>query len=498
MNPAPYSSLEEEFQRYHTLQGAAAVLRWDAAVLMPPGSAGVRGEQLALLESQAHAILASPRVAHLLGRAEAGEAALEPWEQANLRLMRRRVERATALPRRLVAELAECGTQAESAWRRARQESDFELFRPYLESLLALEREKAWRLGERLGSTPYAALLDEFDPGRDPGTVNSLFAELGERLPGLVGAIMEAQADAPPLPPLPEVPLARQRQLAQRLAARLGFDFTRGRLDESAHPMTSGVPGDVRITSRYAQGDLLSGLMAVVHECGHALYEQALPERWRRQPVGQACSMTVHESQALFLERVTGHGEPFIRWLASFLTFELGADPAWEVDNLRRRLGRVQRGLIRVEADEATYPLHVLLRHELEQALLDGSLAVGDLPEAWNEAMRHRLGLLPGNDAEGCLQDVHWAVGAFGYFCTYALGSLMAAQLQQSLLLQQPGLPEQVSHGDFTALGQWLREQVHSQASRWDSDALLQRVSGRQLNAWVFLDHLQRRYLEAR
>lgn len=493
----PYQSLEQEFRRHFTLRGAAGVLRWDAAVMMPAGSAEARAEQLALLDAEAHAVLAAPRISTLLDRAEANAGALEPWQLANLQEMRRRWLRATALPRRLVATLAQVSTVAESAWQHARAQSDFRLLRPHLEKLVPLVAEKGRRLGERIGCEPYAALVDQYDPGRSLEEVDTLFSALTERLPSLVDAIVEAQAGRPAPPALPEVPVEAQRRLARRLMERLGFPFDRGRLDESAHPMTQGTPGDVRVTTRYDPADLPSGLMAVLHETGHALYEFGLPAQWRNQPVGRDRGMTVHESQSLFLERVVGRGRAFATFLGALLAEELGTHPAWEPEALHRRLTRVGRKLIRVEADEATYSLHVTLRHELEQALVAGELAVKDLPEAWNEALRSRLGVVPHNDREGCLQDVHWAAGAFGYFCTYALGALTACQLHQALLLEHPDLPERIARGDFGPLLGWLGENVHALGARYGVAELIERATGRPLSATAFLDYLQRRYLEA-
>lgn len=495
MSSSPYQSLEQEFRRHHALAGAASILHWDAAVSMPRGSAVVRGEQLAAIDAECHAILTAPRISNLLDRADASAGGLDDWQLANLREMRRIWRRANALPKRLVAAIAVARTACESAWERARAESDFRTLQPSLERLVGLVVEKSRRLGERLQLEPFAALVEEFDPDRSVAETNAIFAELTERLPGLVDAVIERQAAEPDPPPLPAVPIARQRELATDLMGRLGFSFDCGRLDESAHPMTSGTAGDVRVTTRYDERDLVRGLMAVLHETGHALYVLGLPEPWRTQPVGQDRGMTVHEAQALLMEMALGRSRHFCQFLGRLLAERLAPDPAWQGPGLLAHMTRVRRSLIRVDADELTYPLHIVLRHELEQQLLDGSLAVRDLPEAWNEGMRSRLGIAPANDRQGCLQDVHWPSGAFGYFCTYGLGAMVAAQLQQALYLAHPELPAAIEAGDFADLHGWLRENIHGWGAYYSTTDLLERATRRELAAGPYLDHLERRYL---
>jgi carboxypeptidase Taq len=278
----------------------------------------------------------------------------------------------------------------------------------------------------------------------------------------------------------------------------MGFAFDRGRLDESEHPFTEGVPGDMRLTTRYDQTDVFTGLLSAMHETGHAMYHMGLPETWRDQPVGRDRGMVAQESQSLLLERLVCRSRAFARYLSPQLIRHFGvAGPAWDPENLYAHLTRVRRGAIRVDADELTYPLHVLVRYELEKRLLSGDLAVRDLPGAWNAEMELRLGFRPENDRDGCLQDIHWAVGSFGYFPSYALGAVIAVQLIESLRNDVHDLDEQIARGDFTGLFGWLRSHVHSQGARLTLQDLLRQATGKTLSAVPFIRYLEGKYLEA-
>ncbi|HEX6144929.1 MAG TPA: carboxypeptidase M32 [Geminicoccaceae bacterium] len=488
-------ALEARFREIADIEGALAVLHWDQQVMMPPGGAEVRGEQVATLERIAHERLVDPAVGDWLAAA-AGEGQ-DPWRAANLREMRRHHLHAVAVPPDLVAALARAAARAEQAWRRARAEADFALMEPGLREVLALVREKARAKAEALGLDLYDALLDGFEPGMRTATVDRLFEPLEARLPHLLEQVLERQGDAPP--PLPgALPVGEQKALGERLMERLGFDFTRGRLDESLHPFCGGVPDDIRLTARYDH-DVASGLMAILHETGHALYNGALPREWRGQPVGEARSTAVHESQSLLIEMQVCRSLPFQHLLAPRLQAAYGDPdhPALAPGALYRRAIRVGRGLIRVDADEVTYPLHVILRYRLERAMIEGRLEVLDLPEAWNEGMAALVGAVPPNDAQGCLQDIHWPGGAFGYFPCYTLGALMAAQLAAAIRRAIPDLDEQIAAGDFAPLRHWLREQIHERGCLLETGDLLLEATGEELSATPFLDHLCARYLNS-
>jgi len=352
MAPSPYQQLEQEFRRLHAFRGAASLLRWDAAVMMPRGSADVRGEQLAALDTECHALLTSPRVSRLIERSLAAESQLEDWQLANLREMRRERDHAIATPLSLVSRLAKATARAEVRWIEAKEQVDFSLFAPHLEEVVALTRDRAQVLSKALGLAPYDALIDEFSPGFLGAEIDQLFRVLSRRLPGLIRDAIDLQAAKPPLPIAIRVGPARQRGLAIEVMKALGFPFNRGRLDESNHPSTEGVPGDVRITTRFDATDPFAGLFGVLHETGQAMYDLGLPEAWRDQPVGRDRGMALEESQSLLLEMVIGRNRPFIAWLHPLLEKQFGVSgPEWQPDNLYRLLTRVRRSAVRMDAD---------------------------------------------------------------------------------------------------------------------------------------------------
>lgn len=497
MAPSPYQQLEQEFRRLHAFRGAASLLRWDAAVMMPRGSADVRGEQLAALDTECHALLTSPRVSRLIERSQAAESQLEDWQLANLREMRRERDHAIATPMSLVSRLAKATARAEVRWIEAKEQADYSLFAPHLEEVVALTRDRAQVLSKALGLAPYDALIDEFSPGFLGAEIDQLFRVVSRRLPGLIRDAIELQAAKPPLLIATRVGPARQRALAIDVMKALGFPFNRGRLDESSHPFTEGVSGDVRITTRFDATDPFAGLFGVLHETGQAMYDLGLPEAWRDQPVGRDRGMALEESQSLLLEMVIGRSRPFLTWLHPLLEKQFGVSgPEWEPGNLYRTLTRVRRSAVRMDADELTYPVHIMLRYELEKRILDGTLAVRDLPAAWNEGLEQRLGLKPANDAEGCLQDVHWAIGSFGYYPSYALGALIAAQLYESLRNDLPALDDQIAAGQFGGLFGWLRENVHGVGARVSSQELIKDATGKPLSAAPWLRYAESKYLE--
>ena len=497
MTATPYKQLEKEWQRLHAFGGALSLLRWDAAVMMPRGSAAVRGEQLAAIETEQHAILTSPRVSRLLDRAQAAADTLDEWQRANLRQMRHQRDRAIATPVSLIARLARATSVAEVCWAEARGKKDFELFVPCLEEVLALVRDQAALLGQALDLSPYDALMDGYSPGMRSAQIDSIFRQLSRRLPSLIREAIERQAATPALPLGGRFPPARQRALIVEVMKAFGFPFERGRLDESDHPFSEGVTGDIRVTTRLDPADPFKGLLAALHETGHALYAEGVPREWQSQPVGTQRGMALEESQALFIEMIVCRSRAFLTWLRPLLEKHFGVSgPEWEPGNLYRRLTRVQRGPIRVDADELTYPMHVLLRYGIERDLLDGKLAVRDLPDAWNRGMRDRLGVTPADAAEGCLQDVHWAHGAFGYFPSYAIGGVIAGQLVESLHAVSPDLHAQIERGELGAVTGWLAGRVHSAAARLPPTELVESITGRPLSAAPALRYLEARYLE--
>ncbi len=491
-----YSSLEARFSRLAALEGAAGILGWDAQAMMPDGAAESRGEQLAVLHGLAHEILTAPATADDLAAAEA-EGGLETWPAANLHEMRRAHTHASAVPQALVEARSRAVSRSEMVWREARRDADFARLAPYLEELLRLQREIGQAKGAALGLDPYDALLDGYDPGMRRSIIDPLFSDLTSWLPGLIAEARERQESRPaPVPLDGPFPIETQRQLGLTLMRALGFDETRGRLDISLHPFCGGATDDVRITTRYDEADFSRALMGVLHETGHALYEQGRPAEWRHQPVGSARGMSLHESQSLIVEMQACRSREFVAYLAPLLRHAFGrSGPAWEAENLYRLYTRVVPGFIRVDADEATYPAHILLRYRLETAMIAGDLAVADLPGAFNDGMRDLLGLDVPDDRLGCLQDIHWPSGAFGYFPTYTLGAMAAAQLFRAARTAEPALPACLAQGDFAPLRTWLRTHIHGRGSLLGTDALLAEATGAPLGTAAFRAHLEARYL---
>ena len=496
-----YRELERRFRRIGNLDGAAAVLSWDWATMMPEGGAGARAEQMAELSLIRHELITDPRLDELIARVESEDRALDEWQRANLREMRHRQRHANGVRPALVAALSKAGAKCEMVWREARPKGDFGAFAEAFKPVLALAREKAAAKGAALGLAPYDALIDAFDPGYTMAEIDRIFGALEKFLPGILDRVLARQDQRPaPLPLEGRFPVEAQRALGVKLMERLGFEFAHGRLDVSLHPFCGGVPDDVRITTRYDEKDFAGALMAVLHETGHALYERGLPEAWRMQPVGDARGMSVHESQSLLVEMQACRSLEFLNFAAPLIreAFQ-GHAPveggAFEPANLYAHAIRVRPGFIRVDADEVTYPFHVMIRYGIEKRLIDGTLEVDDIPAAWNEGMKRHLGIVPPSAREGCLQDIHWTGGDLGYFPSYTLGALTAAQLFDAARRSNADLVPAIARGDFTPLLGWLRTHVHSLGSLYDSRELVTRATGRPLDPQVFRAHLERRYL---
>ena len=380
----------------------------------------------------------------------------------------------------------------------ARKANDFKIFAPHLAEVVHLVRDKAALLGQARGLAPYDALVEAFTPGISTADIDTIFKALSRKLPGLINQAIEVQADRAPLPLVGKFSVPRQRSLAVDVLKALGFPFDRGRLDESEHPFTEGVPGDIRVTTRFDANDPFTGLLGAVHETGHAMYDLGLPLKWRDQPVGRDRGLALEESQSLLFEMNLCRSRSFVKYLKPLLEKYLQVSgPEWSEENLYRHLTRVKRSLIRMDADELTYPVHIMLRYELEKRILDGTLPVAELPEAWNDNLEQRLNIRPTNDVDGCLQDIHWAVGHFGYFPSYALGAVIAGQLNEALRAERPSLDAEIAAGQFGGVMDWLRDNVHGVGARLPVQELMQQATGKPLTAAAYLRYLETKYLEA-
>ena len=494
-----YPTLEKNFARISAIGDAIGILGWDKETTMPLGAAEGRARQIAALEVMSHELLTAPAMADRLGEAEHQTDRLDDWQAANLREMRRTHTHATAVPADLVEASSLASSRCEVAWRDARARSDFAGLLPLLAEVLARQQEIGAAKGAVLGLSAYDALLDGHDPGMRMATIAPLFAELRAGLPELIRSALAHQAARGPRLPLDgPFPRAAQQALGQQLMAVAGFDFAHGRLDVSTHPFCGGATGDVRITTRYDEQDFSGALMGVLHETGHALYEQGRPAAWLAQPVGLARGMSMHESQSLLVEMQACRSRGFSGYLAPKLRQAFGkSGPAWDAENLHRHAVLVEPGFIRVDADEVTYPAHILLRTELEEKLIAGAMPLADLPDAFNAGMRQLLGLDVPEDRLGCLQDIHWPGGLWGYFPTYTLGAMIAAQLFAAAQAADADIAPGIARGDFTPLVRWLRTHVHGIGSRLGTTELLQAATGQGLDAGIYQRHLRRRYLDA-
>ena len=486
-----YAALLAHTRETHLLATTSALLAWDQETGMPPSAGEVRAQQLALLARLAHERATDPRVADWLAACEASPLG-DPDRAANVRELRRDHDRATRLPPSLVEELASVESRAQQAWAAARAASDFAAFLPWLERIVALQQQKADCL-RRDDQGRWDALADIYEPGMRAADLRQLFAPLRQRLVALRERLT---AGTPPDTSFSRVPIdeARQEAFVRAVVTAMGFDFTRGRIDRSAHPFCTTTGADVRLTTRFRGDDVLDALGSTMHEAGHGLYEQGLDPAALGTPLGEAVSLGIHESQSRLWENHVGRSRAFWQWCWPLAQQHLGsACDGYDADAVFAAGNLVTPSLIRVEADEATYDLHVMVRFELEQELLDGTLPVAELPLRWNAFYRDLLGVEVPDDRRGCLQDVHWSCGLFGYFPTYTLGNLFAAQFFAAADRALGGLGSLLRRGEFGPLREWLREHVHRHGRRYSPDELCRRATGAPLSAEPFLAHLETR-----
>jgi carboxypeptidase Taq len=489
----PLDPFYDRARQIFDLAQAQQALEWDQQVMMPPRGLEQRAQQLSALASVVHGLQADPGFGELIARLEAADG-LPEEVRADVREARRAFDRAVKIPGRLVRERAEACALAQAAWVEARTASDFSHFRPHLERVVALTREQAEAIGT---ANRYDALLDDYEPGMTEARLGAIFLDLKGRLLPLLDAVRGAarHPDAGIL--ARRFPVAGQHAFCLRLIEDMGFDLEAGRFDVSAHPFTNGTLNDVRLTTRYLEDCLPSAVFGTIHEAGHGLYEQGLDPARFRDPAGQACSMGIHESQSRFWENLIGRSRAF--WSHYYGPLRAACPGVLDDVSLEAFHGAVNRvapSLVRLEADEATYNLHIILRFELESDLMAGRAEVRDLPALWRARMKEYLGLEPAGDREGVLQDIHWSAGLIGYFPTYALGNLYGAQFLEQLRRDMPDLDQRVARGELGGVKAWLNRNIHVHGRRWTADELCRRVTGAELSAEPLMRHLQGRYAE--
>ena len=485
--------LFEKVRELALITSSAATLGWDQETYLPPAAARHRADQLAWLSSRAHELATSDAWRGDLEAAEAADGGEDAVMSANLRELRREFDRAAKLPVELVARDSMASSLAKHAWADARERSDFPAFAPHLETLLGIAREKAELWG--YAGEPYDALLDGYERATSTAAVAALFDAMRPAVREIAARAVEiSKSHAPGLPGGPYL-VGAQQAFNARVAEAVGFDFHAGRIDTTTHPFCTTLgPRDVRLTTRYDEADFTSSLFGVLHEAGHGLYEQGLPSTDFGLPSGSAVSLGIHESQSRLWENHVGRSQAFWeKWYpAAQESFpQLRGFP---LENFLRYLWRAEFSPIRVEADEATYDLHILLRFELERRLLNGSLAVADVPAAWNEDFRELFGFAPADDRHGCLQDIHWSMGGLGYFATYTLGNIHSAQLFATAETE-PAVATALAAADYGPLLAWLRKHVHSRGATLDPADLIRAATGRPPATDAYLAHLKARYL---
>ncbi len=490
-----YDQLIRRAREVALLGSCSGLLHWDRETYMPPKGAEHRAAQLALLAGMSHDKFIDPRVGELISAAEDTELVADPLsvEAVNVRELRRTYDRATKLPRELVEELARVTSLAHGEWVAARAASDFARFQPWLEQIVALKQREADCYGH--DGNRYDALLEDYEPGATTAWVGAVLAPLRDELVALLDAIQGARRKPPTALLERTYPLDRQELFGRLAAKAIGFDFQAGRLDVVAHPFCSGIgPRDVRLTTRYDEHHFGDGFFSIIHEAGHGLYDQGLdPDHWGT-PMGEAVSLGIHESQSRLWENQVARSRPFWQHffpVAQQMFPEALGDVA--LDDFYFAVNAVRPSLIRVDADEVTYNLHIILRFELEQALLSGALPAADVPGAWDERFEALLGIRPPDAARGCLQDVHWSGGGIGYFPTYTLGNLNAAQLMAAAREALPDLDPQMARGAFGDLLAWLREHIHRRGQQHRAPQLTEIVTGKPLAHDALIAHLRTR-----
>ena len=477
---------------------AAGVLRWDQQTYMPPAGAEGRAMQLATLSRTAHERLTADEIGVLLEDLEAESATLDydSFEASLIRVTRRRYDQLRRVPARLVADLSRARALGNVAWQQARADSDFAQFQPHLERIVDLSIEKAEALGyeDRI----YDALLDQYEPQVKTAQVEVLFDEMKAGLVPLIREIAVREARAPIDDALlrQEFDEGRQWEFGMEVLKRIGFDFSRGRQDRSAHPFTTGFGwGDTRLTTRLQATQLKAALCASIHEAGHGMYRQGVERALERTLLSGASSLGVHESQSRMWENVVGRSRAFWSFwlprLQAYFPTQLGGV---DVDTFYRAVNRVRPSPIRVEADEVTYNLHIFIRFEIENLMVERRVKVGELPELWNAKMEEYLGFRPENNAEGVLQDTHWSGGMIGYFPTYSLGNLLAVQFYRQAVAERPDIPAQIEAGEFEPLLSWMRSHIHIHGAKYTPTELVQRVTGGPIHSQPFLDYVREKY----
>ena len=489
-----YLKLKEIFREISISSDIEGILHWDMATMMPTNSRQQRADQLAFMAKLKHGILSSQKVTDLIN--EVNEDSLHFKDKVNFQEMKREHLLISSLPEDLVEALSKASANCEGIWQEARKECNFQIVEKPLEELINLTIQESDILSEKFQCSQYESLIQKYEPQAKLNDISELFEDLKPFLIDSINKIIEKQKKNSFLKINYSISPQTQNDIANSLMKIIGFDFSRGRLDKSEHPFCGGATEDVRITTRYSEENPFSSLEGVMHETGHAMYELGLPKEWQHQPVGRSRGMAMHESQSLLIEMQITRSKAFKKFLSNFLKKSYNLDgKEWSSNNLYKLGTQVNKTYIRVEADEVTYPLHIILRFNLEKMLINGKLKTKDIPEVWNEEYKKLFDIEIDNNSNGCLQDIHWYAGLIGYFPTYSLGAISSAQFANSLRKTMPELEKEIERGNFESLFKWLRENIHSKASFFSTNEILQQVTNSPLNAKYFKEYITNRYL---
>jgi carboxypeptidase Taq len=489
----PYRKLLKRAREISLVSGTAGLLSWDHETYMPPKALAFRAGQLAHFSGQAHRLFTAKKVGDWISACEQHAFAAGSDEAANVREWRRLHDRATRVPARLVEKFLRVCTHSLAAWRAARERSEFNVFKPHLQKVLELNRQMAdcWGYQE----SPYDALLEEYEPGIRAAQLRALFAELRPAIVAILGSAMERSAAVPEDLLNGNYSIAAQQAFNRQVAEAMGFDFEAGRIDTTTHPFCCTVgPGDCRLTTRYNEQNFTRSLYGIMHEAGHGLYEQGLPAEHYGTPLGMSASLGIHESQSRLWENHVGRSPAFWEHWHPVACGHFLELKKFSPAQITAAVNRVSPSFIRVEADQVTYDLHIILRFEIEVKLIEQQLAVADVPACWNEEFEKMLGLKVAKDADGCLQDIHWSKGMLGYFPTYTLGNLNASQLMRQAALDLPALEVELARGEYGALREWLREKIHRQGLRHPPAELMRRATGEPTRSVCHLDFLRKKF----
>ena len=491
-----YTKLEKNYEKISLLYEVMGILGWDKSTVMPDNSIDSRTDQLTNLYVLSHEMLKDKNFFKIIKDSEKIKN-LNKWQKKNLLEIKKEYLLNNVLNESLLKKISEATSKCEMLWRKAKKKNNFQSLIPILTEVIKLKKKQAKIKSQVLKCSVYDAFLNDYESGLKSKTIDEIFEQLLNFLPSLIEEILVFQKKNKKITSIKNsINVKLQEKLGRTLMQKVGFDFSQGRLDVSIHPFCGGAYQDARITTRYNKKNFIESLMGILHETGHALYNLGLPESWKYQPVGNALGTVVHESQSLFMEMQVCRSLEFLKFASPIIKkiFKCNGKK-WNYLNLYNIYTNVKPSFIRVDADEATYPLHIIIRYKIEKLLIEENLPVEEIPRVWNKLMKKYLGIVPRNNMEGCLQDIHWFDGTFGYFPTYTLGALYAAQLFSSAKKTIPSLKQNIKQGNFKKLIEWLRKNIHNNGSLYNNNELIKKITGEELNINYFKNHLIERYL---